>query len=541
MSQARFWLRFLVVVCENQAVKRTIISLAIIIFMVLAIRVPLLGIPFERDEGEYAYIAWRMGHHELPYRDWIDQKPPGVFWVYRVALSLPLEPVHAVHLMGLIFSAASACALFFLASRFMNQFWAMVSAVLFAILSTDPLVEGTAANTELFMLLPLILSQIALLSAVSENRRKIPLALLAGALTGLAVAFKQVAIFNWPLLIFSYWLFVAGTGRLRKTLWFAAWSAVGAAAIWGFIGSYFMLRHGLKDFTYNVFTHNLEYITTIPYCIGTLKAISRSQLLIWGFSAVGFVTLCITKRVKIFLFLAGWMVASMAGVSVSGYFFPHYFQQILPVLCLTAALGAGGLEGASFWKTTPIWSQRAILGMALIILPVMVVYPFVFSYSPKEAVRKIYPYDSGFAEMPDLGKRIAQITRPDDRVFIFGAEPEVLFYAQRVSATRYIFLFPLYGSYSDARTRQIETADEISANQPAAALYLPNTHFFLPGSEQYFTKWSQTYLHENFHRDTYLAIDQFNVVHLIPVTSNQSSPDSDEQRIFGALYVRNSK
>jgi hypothetical protein len=528
-------------------VKRTIISLAIIIFLVSAIRVPLLGIPFERDEGEYAYIAWRIGHHELPYRDWVDQKPPGIFWVYRMALSLPIEPIRAVHLMGLVFSAASACALFFLASRFVKRFWAIISAILFAILSADPLMEGTAANTELFMLLPLILSQLALFSAVSEERRKTSLAILAGALTGIAIAFKQVAIVNWPLLCFSYWLFVAGTGRLRKTFYFAAWSAAGVAAIWVFIGSYFMLRHGLNDFIYDVFTHNLEYIKTIPwsvrlnYCIGTLKTLSGSQMLVWIFSAIGFMMLCISKQTKIFLFLAGGTIASMVGVSISGYFFPHYFQQLLPVLCLTAALGAGELESGSFWKVIPAWSRRTALGLALFILPVIVVYPFIFEYSPKEAVRKIYLGNSFFAEASDLGARIAQITRPDDRVFIFGAEPEVLFYAQRLSATRYIFLFPLYGPYSDAKTRQMQTADEVSASHPAAALYLPNGLFFSPGSEQFFTKWSQAYFRDNFRVDTFLAMDQSAVIQLVPVTAIQQAPASDDRRIAGALLVRNSK
>ena len=98
---------------RDPAAKWTILSVAIIIFLTAAIRVPLLNIPFERDEGEYAYIAWRLGHHELPYRDWIDQKPPGIFWVYRLALNLPLDPIRSVHFMGLLFSAASACALFF--------------------------------------------------------------------------------------------------------------------------------------------------------------------------------------------------------------------------------------------------------------------------------------------------------------------------------------------------------------------------------------------------------------------------------------------
>jgi hypothetical protein len=88
--------------------------LGILILLTLLLRLPLLDIPFERDEGGYAYIGWRLGHHELPYRDWVDQKPPAIFWVYRFALSLPFDSIRAVHLVALVFSAAAACALFFL-------------------------------------------------------------------------------------------------------------------------------------------------------------------------------------------------------------------------------------------------------------------------------------------------------------------------------------------------------------------------------------------------------------------------------------------
>src|SRR5205823_10973842 len=115
-----------------------------LVLIVSAVRAPLLSIPFERDEGEYAYVAWRLGYDELPYRDWVDQKPPAVFYVYRFALSLPFEPIRAVHLVGLLFTAASACPLFFLGLRFINCFWAWLGAAFFVLLSADLLVEGTA-------------------------------------------------------------------------------------------------------------------------------------------------------------------------------------------------------------------------------------------------------------------------------------------------------------------------------------------------------------------------------------------------------------
>jgi hypothetical protein len=89
-----------------QPANRTFLSVAIIVFVTAMLRVPLLDIPLERDEGEYAYIAWRLGHHELPYRDWVDQKPPGIFWTYATALKLPVDPIRSIHAMGLLWTTA---------------------------------------------------------------------------------------------------------------------------------------------------------------------------------------------------------------------------------------------------------------------------------------------------------------------------------------------------------------------------------------------------------------------------------------------------
>jgi hypothetical protein len=509
-----------------------------LVLLVMALRMPLLDIPFERDEGEYAYIGWRLGHNELPYRDWVDQKPPAIFWVYRLALSLPMEPVRAVHFVGLLFAAASSCALFFLGLRFLSLFWAWMAGALFAILAADPLIQGTAANTELFMLLPLILSQIALLRAASNSPRKFLFMILAGALTGVAITFKQVAAVNWFLLVGLYPVFVAGKERWRGALAFAIWSAVGVIAVLGFVALYFWLRNGLPDLVYNVFTHNLEYISAVRTSVRlrlfkeTLAVLARTQTIVWIASAAGLASLFFTNRPKWCLFLAGWIATSMIGVSASGYFFPHYFQQLLPPFALAAAAGAERLDGIQLWKKFPSWSRRATLGAILAFLPALVFYPFLFIYTPAEAVRKIYPREF-FAEMPELGRRLASVTPPEGRVFVFGAEPELLFYARRVSATRYIFLFPLYGPYRNALEKQKAAASEILQAQPQAIFYLPNNLFFAPGSEQYFTRWSLSYLKKDFYPDTWLTKDASGTAHIVQALSPPPG-----QRDLGAILVK---
>ena len=80
--------------------------------LVVGLRAPLWDLPLERDEGEYAYIAWRLAAGETPYLDWFDQKPPGVFLAYRLALALPGDPIAAIRLVAAVFCAGSALALF---------------------------------------------------------------------------------------------------------------------------------------------------------------------------------------------------------------------------------------------------------------------------------------------------------------------------------------------------------------------------------------------------------------------------------------------
>jgi hypothetical protein len=62
--------------------------------------------------------------------------------------------------------------------------------------------------------------------------------------------------------------------------------------------------------------------------------------------------------------------------------------------------------------------------------------------SPEEKCRQLYG-DNPFAESPVIGRFIAQNTRPEGSVFILGSEPQILYYAGRKSASRFIFVYPL--------------------------------------------------------------------------------------------------
>jgi hypothetical protein len=178
----------------------------------------------------------------------------------------------------------------------------------------------------------------------------------------------------------------------------------------------------------------------------------------------------------------------------------------------------------------------ALIG-ALVLPAAVTIRPFLFTYSPQEAVSKIYPLE-GFDVMQAVGRRVAQLAGPDDRIFIHGSEPEVLFYARRVSATRYIILFPLYGPYRNVHEKQVAAAEEVARANPAVVVYFPNGFLHLLGTEDYFTLWSKAYLERGFRTDSCLILDEAMNAHFNLLASGRKSPVADGEILIGAVFRR---
>ncbi|MBW2494749.1 MAG: hypothetical protein JRE43_08355, partial [Deltaproteobacteria bacterium] len=141
------------------------------------------------------------------------------------------------------------------------------------------------------------------------------------------------------------------------------------------------------------------------------------------------------------------------------------------------------------------WRVAAVGGLALV--PLLVTACLFWKLSPEAAIKRIYPFNS-FAMMPLIAEEIESITEADDTVFVFGSEPEILFYARRASATRYIYLFPLFGRFSDARERQRGVIDEVASAPPRVMVWLPNMMFFKEGAPQLLTNWFQHFSARNY-------------------------------------------
>jgi hypothetical protein len=502
--------------------KRAELVLALSIgLLVIAIRAPLMDLPLERDEGGYAYIAWRMTLGETPYLDWFDQKPPGIFAVYRVALSLADDTVVAIRALAAVFSAASSIALFYLVRALLGAGVGLMSALLLAFLSADPMIQGSIANTELFMLPGIVVAAWLVLRAIDSEKTPIAVSLAAGVSIGLAIAFKQVAVLNVPFFLLVFGLRVNGPDRWRRFAAFTGWMGIGVALVWGPILAWLQLRGALGAAVGATFLHNLSYAGALPLARRLELLVSYgtpllpSQGVAWALAALGLIGLACRRGRFPALFLAGWAIVSAAGVSASGHYFPHYFQQLLPVIA--------ALAGAAIWTgrggRKPSRWRVAVIGCLALGPLVLTALPF-WTVSPATAIRWIYPHNS-FADMPAIASEIESISESDDSVFLFATEPELLFYARRTSATRYIYLFPLFGPFPDARERQQGVIDEISSARPSVMVWLPNRMFFSEGAPQLLTSWFRRFSARNYRIHAYRITAEDGGMELLRVPEGQ--------------------
>jgi len=166
-----------------------------IFLLYLLVRLPLLEVPLDRDEGAFGLVGQAILQGELPFRDIFDHKPPGVFYAYAAALPFIPPTAAGVHAALLIWNLGTLLCLASLAGALAGRRAALWTAFVFAVISTAPSAQGFTASAEMLLLLPLAAGfrlTLTALSCESRHMRRLLLA-LAGAIGAGACWIKQPA------------------------------------------------------------------------------------------------------------------------------------------------------------------------------------------------------------------------------------------------------------------------------------------------------------------------------------------------------------
>jgi 4-amino-4-deoxy-L-arabinose transferase-like glycosyltransferase len=427
-----------------------------------ALRAPVAALPFERDEGGYAYIAQRWAAGDVPYRDVFDQKPPAVFAFYAAAFAAGGETPAAVRWAAQAWIVAALAAVAAIGARLATPSAGIAAAIAGLALVSDSSWLGNAVNTEQVAVLPLALGALLALRA-----RGAAGAFAVGALGSLALLTKPVTA---PIVAFEMATLLALTPRrvasaawallgiavpvLPTALYFAsqgAWDALLDAVVWNNVA--YAGETKLSDYP---LYFSLQFRPTLLPLGPVYAAALLAPLALRGGAGA--------PAPRALAWLAGWLAASLLAVAAGGYFRQHYFALAMPPLALAAGIG---LDAASR-RLAGERRARAVAplaALALLAWPVAVGWWYYGPATPASKLHRLYG-SNPFPESPALGAWLAARSSPEDRVFVYGSEPQLLFYAQRRSASRYMYVYPLTMPLPAAAERQRELLAELDASPP---------------------------------------------------------------------------
>src|SRR5580658_5418176 len=145
-------------------------ALALTILLVIFVRLRLLQIPLERDEGEYAYAGQLMLEGIPPYKLAFNIKLPGTYAAYAGLMGMFGQTTAGIHFGFLLVNLASLALLFLSARRLLDAESAVIACVCYALFSLSPGVLGLEGHaTHLVMLMALVGFWLLLKARASER------------------------------------------------------------------------------------------------------------------------------------------------------------------------------------------------------------------------------------------------------------------------------------------------------------------------------------------------------------------------------------
>lgn len=466
----------------------------LLVLTCIGVRIGFLSLPLERDEGEYAYVAQRILDGAAPYQDAYSLKMPGIHLVYAGILGTLGSSVQAIHVGLLLANLLGLTTCFLLARRWVGDHAAVLAAAILAFLSVGSPVQGVFANAEHFVL-PGILGGWWLLHRGGEPGSRDRF--LAGIALGLAVVTKQHAA---PFLLagFAWMLLQPGSARARLSRGLTV--AGGAAVPFLAVVTWLAVRGSLDAATFWTVTYAVKYVASLPSDLALMYLRIRGGDLVlqnWPVMAAAVAGLVLVARNPGPAGRAPWILfalASLAAVSIGGYFRPHYFVLALPLVALLAA--------TSLVRLRPPLVRGLLVG-AVLFLGVLPQRAFLFG-DEENALTTCYGtgVEKLFAASPEIARYLEENSSPDDTIAIFGSEPQLLFYSQRRSATGYIYVYPLMEDHDLVEQMQQEMIDEVRAAEPRLLLFMNLTHSWVAteDSDRRIMRWAQQYWRKHYQR-----------------------------------------
>lgn len=420
------------------------IYLLLILVLAFLLRLPFFSVPLDHDEGTYAFFAF-FSKQDKFYPPLPIGRLPGIIFTYRFLDDLFPGQIAFFRMAAALLVVLATFGIYQLGKLLFGKKIGLFSALIFALFSSQ-ISRDSAANTEFFMM-PLTVLAFLLFWLFQKSKKRFWL-VLAGLLAGLAVFYKQVAVFEIALLIL--WLAKSKPFLKQGFIFGIAFLTPILASLF-----FFLARGELADFWWQSFASSSQYGTNawqggewLVRLWTTFNFLKNDLWFFWFLGLMGLIILFIRPQ-KERTFLLLWLIFSSLGAACSGWFFPHHFVQLIPVLSL---LGGIFMSQTYQWAKIHRFYQLGII-LAVFFLMVKNQLPYHFGYLQMmrgkmtriEYLEKIGfdVIEAGWLPFYQSADYLKAKMRKEDSLFVWSTTPLPYYLTRKYPTTSFVYSYPL--------------------------------------------------------------------------------------------------
>ncbi|MBI4057896.1 hypothetical protein HY405_01080 [Candidatus Microgenomates bacterium] len=449
---------------------------------VFALRIPTFFEPYwYGDETLYLTLGEGIRRGLLLYRDIHDNKPPLLYLVAGLAGNVFwFRAILTLWLIGTFYCFWRLGKLLFAK----NERLIKIACITIALLTTIPLLEGTIANAEIFMIGPTIIAFMLIL----KPRLSAQTTFLAGILIGIAILFKVPAGFDAavPIVLWLASLLIAKTKDWKEFTVKAGIFLGGVIfpALITFV--FFGIKGILPQYITAAFLQNFGYLSAWRGGGGEGDFLSRNGPLLAraGIAAIIMVTLLVYyRRRKIslpFLFVGTWFATSLFASTLSERPYPHYLIQVVPSFSFLVGMFLTVKTREQFF----VYPLFAILGATLLLFKFYYfqVFPYYQNFllwvtGQRSTAAYFNHFDSRMNRNYAVAQYLATSGKENDRLFVWGNDAEIYTLSNLIPASRFVVAYHVadFNAQGEIMTQFQKSAPRfivtISSSPPFPALY----------------------------------------------------------------------
>ncbi len=491
------------------------VGLAVVMLITLIIRWKFINVPFERDEGTYAYFGQLVLDGKIPYVDFYEMKLPGIYYCYALLVAIFGATLKGMHIGMLVVNLATIYFMFKVAWLWFNRTTAAVVALAFSFLSLNPFASGFTTQSEHLVAFFVSAGLLVLLQGLEKESMKHYF--FSGILLSCSLLVKQ----NGAFFMLFGGLAVTGHYMLNKSLdWKSAFvsgsiftigSILPIAIVSGIIAS----QGAWDEFIYWVYTYPQSYVGGIDWepqgkSLFNHAYTNISGNIMWliylafgGLALTMFTKQSWHKKLMLLLFFA----LSFLSITPGLRFYGHYWLYLMPAV----AVAIGSCVYAVNELAQKYSRSQYLKHIGFAIFAVTFVHHWmqqsddarIINYytSPDETniLRTVYGQNP-FPEAKIIGDLIKEHSAPEDKIAVFGSEPQIFFYSDRRGVSKHNYVAYIVDKTPEAIEFQREFIADVEDAMPKFLVYFRHPVSWLTQAEADKTifGWFDNFANKNY-------------------------------------------